>query len=425
MQTTLAAERHQAGELRNSLAATQGAYEDVSAMLNQQKAIHEDSIREHKNEIQSLMADKERQHEELRAQWADEVRRAVSEVKTENAELKRRRAKDLENLREQQAKEINTLKTNHDAEMAELDKLVRAREKELLDNADNFRPATDGVLKNKFDDIKRRVSAITGPNMVVIHRIDPKFDPDGFLTRSPDQQHFLLQNVVWGILRDAFFSRPDGFGALGTSGDGFRLMSELLVKWQDLFDGDDPPGEPYGRYICKVELLLYANIRATPGLGRFRSAAFLIIKEVVLSKLEHKVTRCYNDHIRLVTEKVLAIFGSVTSGGAAAAAVRTVPQMVQRAAELALDFGSQRSEVVLDFPSYGSEVTLGDRFTDVEDGVIRARGSSQRVDIVVSPAVCRKGDGRFDPNCLTVVAKGEVFPLPQQKHAKTPRLGRA
>lgn len=87
-----------------------------------------------------------------------------------------------------------------------------------------------------------------------------------------------------------------------------------------------------------------------------------------------------------------------------------LPEIVRIAGELALEFGCQRSEVSLVFPSHNEEVIIGDTFHDCQDGIIRARGIRQRVDIVVSPALCRVGDGRMDLVTRKVIVKGQIFP---------------
>lgn len=143
----------------------------------------------------------------------------------------------IQALRDQHAQNLMTLHEQHKEDTMDLRRQVVDRERELVSNADDFRPVTDGAMKNKFDRLRRLISDITGKaNFGGIVNLDADMDPNDFLSRSGNHPYFLLQSCIWNVLKDGFFSRDYGFGVLGSHGAGCQAILHLQGGWGKLFD---------------------------------------------------------------------------------------------------------------------------------------------------------------------------------------------
>lgn len=199
---------------------------------------HYESIRK-KHEDALQQADQKRK-EELKLQEAHFTQELQRTSTYWDEELKRARQAHQQELK------------NHSVN---LQTKIKSLESDLVDNSDDFRPATDDSLKTRYGSLKLLVETTTEPfnlGTVTIPQ-DGRFDPNNFLGREgKSQTRVLLRSIVWTKLLDGFFSSPFGFGSFGPA-EGKKLLIEIYSAWRKLF-GDGPlPGK------CQVQISKYFN----------------------------------------------------------------------------------------------------------------------------------------------------------------------
>lgn len=122
---------------------------------------------------------------------------------------------------------------------------IASLEADLLSNSDDFRPATDDVLKVKYRKIKLLIDTITDPfNLGAsgVTHLSTRLDPTDFLPREGNKfLRFLLRSVIWGIVMDGFFSLPFGFGALGPE-SGRQQLFDVYRAWHRLYSAGNETG---------------------------------------------------------------------------------------------------------------------------------------------------------------------------------------
>lgn len=160
------------------------------------------------------------------------------DIKTQKAlfdeNLQKSRSHYEEQLKSQRQAHELVLKNN----AVHLQEKIKSLESDLVDNSDDFRPATDDSLKTGYGKLKLMVETITETFNLGVVTIpqDGRFDPDNFLGREgKGQTRVLLRSIVWTKIIDGFFSSPFGFGSFG-SGSGKTLLVELYTAWRKLFD---------------------------------------------------------------------------------------------------------------------------------------------------------------------------------------------
>lgn len=196
----------------------------LNGQINEIKAKHEANVRgihdAHRNALDSI---------KLQHQYASE------KLQTDCAWRE-------QNQRDHYERELATQREAYEQELqrkeAECAHRIASMEADLLDNSDDFRPATDDVLKVKYRKLKVLIDTITDPfNLGVsgVTHLSNRLDPTDFLSREGNKfLRFLLRGVVWGIVMDGFFSLPFGFGALGPDA-GRQQLLELYRAWLRIY----------------------------------------------------------------------------------------------------------------------------------------------------------------------------------------------
>ncbi len=148
--------------------------------------------------------------------------------------------------------------------------------------------------------------------------------------------------------------------------------------------------------------------------NKFRSAAFQSILMAAAPKgqkegqAEGGAVQTYNENRKRVEQEILHILRSVCPQGISEEMEAVVTNIVHYAGRLALEFGSQRAELGLDAPKSGETVQIGQGFADCENG--DGKRGTEEVDLLVSPKLYRKGDGRNDLQTEKVIFAGEIYP---------------
>lgn len=145
---------------------------------------------------------------------------------------------------------LHDRQTAHEQEMQrkehECMQRIASLEADLLDNSDDFRPATDDVLKVKYRKLKLLIDTITDPfNLGVsgVTHLSHRLDPSNFLSREGNKYlRFLLRSIIWSIVMDGFFSLPFGFGALGPTG-GRQQLLDVYRAWLRLYSAGNGGGK--------------------------------------------------------------------------------------------------------------------------------------------------------------------------------------
>lgn len=156
----------------------------------------------------------------------------------------------LQNQRDQYEQEIVNQRTAYDEELQrkeiECAQRIASLEADLLSNSDDFRPATDDVLKVKYRKLKLLIDTITDPfNLGAsgVTHLSNRLDPTSFLPREGNKfLRFLLRSVVWGTVMDGFFSLPFGFGALGPDA-GRQQLLDVYRAWLRLYSAGNESGK--------------------------------------------------------------------------------------------------------------------------------------------------------------------------------------
>lgn len=96
-------------------------------------------------------------------------------------------------------------------------------------NKDDYVPIDDAAFTRSFQalvqDVNQLASQIRQPTTI---DFDPSLDPTSCLDRNADQRSWIwprfVRNLCWNVLLRGFFSLPFGFGALGSQGEGYRIL---------------------------------------------------------------------------------------------------------------------------------------------------------------------------------------------------------
>ena len=150
---------------------------------------------------------------------------------------------DFENaLRERSAQ--------YEQNVSELKNTVKSLRGSLVDNSDDFRPATDDALKQKYLKLKLAIHTVTyHVSATSLHRTGT-----GFSGQGEGMEHFLLQSRVWETVMEGFFSEPYGFGALGP-GTGRQKLLGLFQAWKDTFEIEPNPGKSLAPLAIELPIL--------------------------------------------------------------------------------------------------------------------------------------------------------------------------
>ncbi|KAK4197074.1 hypothetical protein QBC40DRAFT_267902 [Triangularia verruculosa] len=307
---------------------------------------------------------------------------------------------------------------NKQQEVKVLENKVRLLESSLVDNSDDYRPATDDHLQVDFDQINLDIGKVTHNLPSVDFFQISHLDPSGFLEREGrDQLRFLLQSIIWGDLKSGFFSSPFGLGALGPR-DGKRRLLELWIAYRKLLgNGKSDVQLPIGEYdMPDVEKGYIEFLRQDKETNKWRSSTFQAVMAALLPKkgkensaLTEYLSSPFFQNRNHVLDSILTTLRRICGGGIPQAIEQTVQGMVFKASELALQFGMQRAELGLDMPERNALVPIGQAFVICYDNDAE-HGMQKSVFLGVSPTCYKTVDGRNDITTTKVISPGHIYP---------------
>ncbi|KAK3375524.1 hypothetical protein B0T24DRAFT_523904 [Lasiosphaeria ovina] len=362
------------------------------------------------NELELQLADYARRTEQMQMQQAQELGRQQSYYEAVMAEQAR------------------SLKTKFSENAAQLQERIKSLEADLIDKGEDFRPVSEGTLKEKYRQLRLLVETTTEPFNLGIKSYTSlgDLDPTEFLVREgKNQLRFLLRSIFWTRLIEGFFSSPYGFGAFGP-GEGGSMVFNLYCTWQRLFDADftgfgpDGPETPENHDFEAFYRNRFAN--------GWRSATFQSIVAALRPREGSRarkrgsasrgslssnglrgIAKVYAANVEKVRADLLEVLGRVCNGAVGDEIEANVAEIVRCASELAADFAAHQAKVCFgQMPMRGDSVTIGAEFVDCEDGDTSRRGA-ETVDLAVSPSLFIIGDGRNDLITPVCLLPGEIF----------------
>ncbi|KAK4163680.1 hypothetical protein QBC43DRAFT_212382 [Cladorrhinum sp. PSN259] len=313
---------------------------------------------------------------------------------------------DAGRLCDQSLRERDELHRQHTSELLER---ITSLESSLVDNSDDFRPATDDSLRNKYQSLKLTIDTITFNLGTITFRRGTTLDPGGFLEREgKGEEVYLLRSIFWERLQQGFFSLPFGLGALG-SGDGKKKLLDMYVAYRRLSGIEPPLAVPQS-----VEQDCLTVFRTDKDANKWRSSAFQTIGSAVISKkgkptaeLDKEKHAPYFQNRDQVLNSIKEVLGEVC-GGVSEDMEDAVTNLVHNAAELAVELGAQRAELGFESPLWGSSVQIGRGFIDcIDDDTYR--DELKTVALAVSPKFYKTGDGRHDLTTTKLISQGTIF----------------
>jgi hypothetical protein len=197
---------------------------------------------------QATLKSQEKKHSDavrrLKDQHAKDMDRQRLDHEAQVQEMTKAHEKQLVQARLDREQALVQQKKSHQQDVLDMERRVVSLESSLVDNSDDFRPATDDSLKFKYQQLKLAVETITYNLGAVAIPPNSQLDPGSFLEKEgKTETRFLLQSILWEHIKDGFFSSPFGLGALGT-GDGKKKLLDLYVAYRSLFDTDPSTGKP-------------------------------------------------------------------------------------------------------------------------------------------------------------------------------------
>ncbi|OIW27591.1 hypothetical protein CONLIGDRAFT_716048 [Coniochaeta ligniaria NRRL 30616] len=402
---------------------------------------HKDAVRKHEEETRNFLhtiSQLNDQINEIKLRNEGELRRirdehigALDAVNGQHRYAFEKQQTDhawtVQNQRDQYEQEMINQRNAYEQELQrkeiECAQRIASLEADLLSNSDDFRPATDDVLKVKYRKLKLLIDTITDPfNLGAsgVTHLSNRLDPTSFLPREGNKfLRFLLRSVIWGIVMDGFFSMPFGFGALGPD-TGRQQLLDVYRAWQRLYAPDNESVSPF---YTQGELEIFQRDKEA---NKWRSATFQSIMAAVMPKASSGGRQAYQtqaaamalgttyaQNCARVERDILGVLNEVANGVVHSELQDSVPEIARLAGELALEFGSQRSQLGLALPVRGDNIQIGEQFVDCIDGE-GGKGSYVAVELVVCPSMFRVGDGRADLQSRRAIFPGEIYPMRNQ-----------
>lgn len=398
-----------------------------------------DTLRQEKNIMQTQYQSYKDAHDQKLKRLTEEHEVALSQQKIDHEQKMQAFHAQCQDL-------INQVgiqwELNKQQAVKDLENKVRLLESSLVDNSDDYRPATDDHLQVDFDQLNLDISKITHNLPAVDFFQVNQLDPGGFLEREGrDQLRFLLQGIFWEHMMYGFFSAPFGLGALGPQQGKQRLL-EVWIAYRKLLGTEKSEGMcldhdyaifpmltnslvnivrlPIGEYDMATIEQDYVNfLRNDKETNKWRSSTFQAVMAALLPKKD-KAHSSLSDYLSSpffqnrnnVRENILTELRRICVGGIPQAIEQTVEKMVFKASELALQFGMQRSELGLMFPQRNTLVLLGQDFVLCYDNDAE-HGMQKPVFLSVSPMCYKTGDGRKDTTTTKVISPGQIYPHAQ------------
>ncbi|KAK0737289.1 hypothetical protein B0T21DRAFT_438763 [Apiosordaria backusii] len=416
--------QHQAdtNELRKRLdnheARHKAATDDLRAVLEADKQ----NLREIINDLERDKEQLQEQHQLRYNGYQEELQRLNDEHEANLGQRNVAHQQELKALADHCQQLLDNVgyqyELNKQQAVKDLENKVRLLESSLVDNSDDYRPATDDHLQVDFDQINLDINKINHNLPAVDFFQISQFDPGGFLEREGrDQLRFLLQSIFWEKIKSGFFSSPFGLGALGPR-DGKRRLLEVWIAYRKLLrTGASNVHLPIGDYdLPAVEQGYIEFLRKDKETNKWRSSTFQAVMAALLPKkdkenspLTEYLSSPFFHNRNHVRESILTVLRQICVGGISQAIEQTVENMVNKASELALQFGMQRAELGLDMPEKNTLVTIGQGFVICYDNDAE-HGMERPVFIGVSPTCYKTGDGRNDTTTTKFISPGHIYP---------------
>jgi hypothetical protein len=229
------------------------AFRDKDQELRIANREHKAVVQKHEKETENFLltiGQLNEQISEIKSRNEAELRRIRDEHRSAFDQQQTDHAWTVQNQRDQYEQELMNQRSAYEQELqrkeVECAQRIASLEADLLSNSDDFRPATDDVLKVKYRKLKLLIDTITDPfNLGAsgVTHLSNRVDPTNFLPREGNKfLRFLLRSIIWGIVMDGFFSLPFGFGALGPD-SGRQQLLDVYRAWLRLYTAGNDAGK--------------------------------------------------------------------------------------------------------------------------------------------------------------------------------------
>ncbi|KAK4186241.1 hypothetical protein QBC35DRAFT_387725 [Podospora australis] len=412
-------------------------YAELEMRCQQAEGTYKQKLAAETHDLKVQLETVEAQHRQMMHEATTKLGQEKQTLAQEIRTLQEENARNIQKWEESRQNELHTLQEHfqgqvnevqrgfenelarkeelHQLEIKDLKERVRSLESSLVDNSDDFRPATDDLLKNSYEQLSLAIETITHNLRVVDFPRSSNLDPDGFLqTHERTEAKFLLRSVIWQQIRNGFFCSPFGLGALGP-GEGKRRLLELWIQYRRLIGGSPPPtvSIPLGEYdVPAVEKDSIDVFRSDKEANKWRSSTFQAIMSALKSAnskdhLGGGVITPYFNNRDQIHDNILSILDQVAPGSITEDIGDKVSKLIDRAGELALQFGMQRAELGLRGAIKGVQMAIGRDFIDCYDD--DGQGEVKEVVLTITPMCYKAGDGRNDLHTPKVMAQGMIY----------------
>lgn len=221
-----------------------GQLRKKNASLSRDLRLKENEMKKRTHEFEEMIRTMESDHKTSIDNQRAVYEHRLQEQRDRINEMEDAHQKELQIQEKRHQKVIGVKAEDRQQEVVDLRHRIMSLERDLVDNSDDFRPATDDALKARFCQLKLAIEIITTPHNLGVRAIlqNERLDPTGFLQRDRAALCYLLRSLVWGKIITGFFSSPFGFGVLG-SGSGKAALTHLYCAWMKIFETRSRPGE--------------------------------------------------------------------------------------------------------------------------------------------------------------------------------------
>ncbi|KAK4225798.1 hypothetical protein QBC38DRAFT_367931 [Podospora fimiseda] len=357
------------------------------------------------NLLEKLGEQRRKEQEELVKQHAVQLQNQETDFAVQYNNLSQHLHEEYQS---QVSEELKRRDHAHQEHISKLLERIESLESSLVDNSDDFRPATDDSLRNKYQAIKLTIETISFNLGAITFLPGTRLDPGRFMEREGEAV-YLLQSIIWERLQEGFFSLPFGLGSLGP-GEGKKRLLEMYVAYRRLA-GVELPGAVPAQLIEQECIQVFRSDREA---NKWRSSTFQTIGTAVVSKKGTPASEIEKDtqfpffkNRQQVLNSVKAVLNDVCVGVSQDMEEKVI-DLVRLAGELALEFGVQRAELGFESPPRDSSIQIGRGFVDCVDDD-KCKDQFKTVALAVSPKFYKTGDGRHDLTTTKLISQGTIF----------------
>ncbi|KPM44201.1 hypothetical protein AK830_g2313 [Neonectria ditissima] len=376
----------------------------LKSQMDQERGAFRDQIQKDRLEFQSRVEALSRDHKHEIEIKEREISDTVARHGAASREMIEQHEAASRDMVASHKAAIQALQSTHKNDMEILERNLRELRRRMASysNTGSYTAISDDDFRNRFQKLTRGIN-----NLIKLvprpqtYALAEHLDPNGFFARNAQQGGRnwpkFVRSVCWRSILRGFYSRQLGFGALGSSGEGFEELDQL----RRLFTVPDP-SDPSGVRVMFPD---------TKELNTWRASFFDALAKTVANgaadQTDSKYTRLFHANIQAVTQDIVSSLQQVANTHLDPRIWDEVASFVQGLGTLALEMGSQRAHVYMETCEHGESVAVGDRFRDDAD----LGYDTLQVDLMTQPCLTRVGDGREDLQTARTIVKGDFVAL--------------